>query len=286
MRILILGGSGVVGFHFAHELKASHEVITLARSSKNVDYNFDVMQFDELSNMISRLSPDVIVNAVKPPLSTDAMEKEQEIAYAINTQLPDFLSDLQSSHNYLLVHLSTDWVYEGKEGEIYAEDSPICPLNYYANTKAMAEEAIRTKAKEYLLLRTEGVFGYDEKGTNLLLRLKAASLNHQSLKLPVDKYSQPISGKELSRITANLIKNRARGIFNSVGRDYLSRYDFAYKACERLGYSCDLIKTSVKDKTLPVPAFLRVNINKIEKAAGIQIKDLNTQIDELKGFVC
>ncbi|MFH0884932.1 MAG: sugar nucleotide-binding protein [Candidatus Micrarchaeota archaeon] len=284
IRILVIGATGVVGFHLAQQLEGRHEVITAARSSKNVDYNADALDKTQLVSLIENAKPDVIANAIKPPMSTDAMEKDRAQAYAVNTALPETLARLQSRFGFKLVQFSTDWVYEGLEGVIYTELSPVKPKNYYSFTKAQCEEKIAALSDNYLILRTEGVFGFDERGANLFLRLKSAAKDGKEVLLPADQYSQPISGKELARITAMLIDNGEKGIFNAVGRDYLSRFEFGERVCSVIGWKCNLRKSSIKDKPLPVPACLRVSVEKVEKAVGTKIMSIDEQIAELMVF--
>lgn len=217
-------------------------------------------------------------------MSTVAMEKERKLAYAINTALPGTLVQFQHRFRFKLVHFSTDWLYEGKEGVIYTELSPVHTKNYYSETKAQSEERIVTMSPDYLILRTEGVFGFDERGANLFLRLKSAAKEEKEVQLPIDQYSQPISGNELARLTALLIEKGENGIFNVVGRDYLSRYEFGERVCSIMGWKCKLRKFSVQDKPLPLPAHLRVSVEKIEKTLGTKIKTLDEQISELKVF--
>ena len=284
IRILILGASGVVGFHLAQELRGRHEVVTAARASKKVDYNVDAMDQAQLITLIEKTKPDVVVNAIKPAMSTDAMEKERQLAYGVNTALPESLALLQKKYHFKLIHFSTDWVYEGKKGVVYTESSPVSPKNYYSETKVLSEEKIRASATDYLILRTEGVFGFDERGANLFLRLNSAAKEKREVQLPADQYSQPISGKELARLTALLLEKGAKGTFNAVGKDYLSRYEFGERVCAITGLKCELRKSSIKDKQLPVPVFLRVSVEKIEKTVGTKIKTIDEQISELKVF--
>lgn len=284
IKILILGASGVVGFHLVQELKGRHEVATAARSSKNVDYNVDALDKVQLVVLIKKVKPDVVVNAIKPPMSTGAMENERELAYAVNTALPEMLATLQRRFRFKLVQFSTDWLYEGKEGVTYTELSPIVTKNYYSLTKAQSEERITALSPDYLILRTEGVFGFDERSANLFLRLKAAAKEGKDVLLPADQYSQPISGKELARLTVLLLEKGEQGIFNVVGRDYLSRYEFGERVCAIMGWGCVLKKSSIKDKQLPVPACLKVSVEKVEKAVGTKIKTIDEQIIDLKVF--
>ncbi|MCK4714229.1 MAG: NAD(P)-dependent oxidoreductase, partial [Candidatus Aenigmarchaeota archaeon] len=270
-----------MGTHLASELRKGHEVIGVARRSEKADYKVDVTAKGALEELLEKTGPEVVVNAVKPALSTDGMEEKRELVYEVNARLPERLARLQAERGYKLVHMSTDWVYEGKEGVTYSEESPTVSRNYYTYTKLVAEEKIRELASDYLMLRTEGVFGLDERGGNTFLRLKAAVEQGKPFAAATDQFSQPIYGGELARIIGQLVEKDAKGIFNAVGPDYVSRYGFVEKVCEKFGWKCELKRVSIKGRKIPVPSHLKVDISKIEGVVD-KIKSLGVQMDMLK----
>ena len=273
----------MVGFHLARELEKSHEVKTAAHSSKKVDFNLDASDSKSLEKTIAKASPDAVINAVKFPLSVDEMELQKEAAYRLNTLLPENLARLQGKCSFKLVQVSTDGVYEGREGETYSEESPTYPKNYYCYTKALAEERIRVLSPDYLILRTEGVFGHDERGANFFLRLKKAAEEKREFWAADDQFSQPICGIEFARMARILIEKKASGAYNVTGADYLSRYQLAERICKSMGWGCKLVKTSIKQRGMPVQSSLKVDNSKVEKLAG-KILSLNRQLEDLKGW--
>ena len=284
MNILVLGGSGVVGHHLYLELSKEHNVKTVSKSSKNSSFNLDVLDFHSLENLISKENPDVVINAVKPPLSTDKMEEEKAVAFSINTLLPERLSLIQEKYGFKYVHISTDWIYEGKKGEIYSEESLAYPKNYYSVTKLLAEERVKCISKDYIIARTEGVYGIDEKGTNLFLRIKNATASNP-VQLAEDQFSQPIYSGELARIIGILLNKGTKGVFNIVGLDFVSRYEFGSRLVKAFNYNSGIIKPfSIKDRKLPVPESLRVDISKVEKIAG-NIYSLEEQFNMLNKVI-
>ena len=283
IKILILGASGVVGFHLAQTLQKEHEVVRAARSSKNADIKADLSSDAGIKQALS-CNPDVVINAVKPALSVDEMQTKQQEAYSLNTLLPQRLSQHQKKRGFLLVHISTDGVYPGREGEIYNEDSLTYPPNYYCYTKALAEERIICIADNYLILRTEGVFGYDEKGTNWFMRMASAQKNAKPFFATTDQFSQPICAIELARLCDILISKKKNGIYNSCGADFVSRHQLAFMIKEQMGWKLEIKKSSIKERKIPVQSHLHVDISKIEKDAG-KISPLSSQISRLKGWM-
>lgn len=280
IKILILGATGVVGFHFARELRKKHSVVTASRSSPGTDFRIDASDNASLERLIIRNSPDVVVNAVKPPMPADEMEANRELAYALNVRLPSSLAALQEKRAFRLLHISSDWVYAGREGAIYTEESETGPLNYYAETKLLAERAIADAGGNFLILRTEGVFGYDERGSNFLLRLRNSGVAGKKVFAASDQFSQPISGAELARLAAALIGKGTTGLFNCTGSEYVSRLEFAQRACKFFGFDAEIESCSANDRKMRIPQYLRVDNSKVERLAG-RIKTLDAQFKDI-----
>lgn len=284
MKILILGGSGVVGHHLDAELRKKHEVKTISRTSKNSSINMNALDFSSLEAILVQETPDVVINAIKPPLPTDKMEEEKLAAYALNTLLPENIVLMQERNNFKYVHISTDWVFEGKEGETYFEDSLTYPRNYYSVTKLLAEERIRYISRDYIIARTEGVYGIDERGTNIFLRMKNATSSNP-LQLATDQFSQPIYSGELARIIRVLLDKDAKGVFHTTGPELVSRHEFGMKLAKSFGFDASIIKPfSIKERKLAVPEYLKMDISKVEKISG-KTASLDEQFDKLKKVI-
>ncbi|MCX6771200.1 MAG: sugar nucleotide-binding protein [Candidatus Micrarchaeota archaeon] len=282
IRMLLLGASGVVGFHAASELRAhGHEVTTVSRNSPSVDFRADVTEPGELGRIVEKASPEVVINAIKPSMSVDDMEAGRSLAYEVNTLLPERLARLQMAMGFVLVHMSSDGVYEGKEGETYGEESIPYPQNFYTFTKALAEERVRCLAKRHLILRTEGVFGFDERHANFYMRMKDACLDRKEFPAAIDQFSQPIYGGELARLMRLLIEKGCNGTYNAVGPEYVSRFGLAHRLQGAMGWDCAVSQSFSAGRGMRMGRFLRVSTAKIEAAVG-RIKSLESQIADLK----
>lgn len=271
----------MVGHHLSELLKMRHEVATVSRHSEKSSLRLDLERKENVEKAISSTRPDVVINCVKAPISVDEMETERELAYRANTLLPETVALLQPEWGYRMVQISTDWVYGGSNGTTYAEDAPADPKNYYAYTKAAAEEKVRLLGRNALIARTEGVFGRDERNSNFLMRLQAAAKQGKPFSAASDQFSQPISGPELARKLLALLEKDASGIYNVVGPDYLSRMEFSKMACRKLGLECELRPFSIAERKIPVPQYLKLSIMKLEAAAG-KVMPLEMQMEEFR----
>lgn len=279
---MVLGSSGVVGTHMADMLEKNNEVIRVARGSKHADLRLDLSIEDNLEEVLLE-RPEIIINAVKPPVSVDEMEAHPESAYNLNVVLAQNLAKKQKEFGYLLVHISSDGVYPGGKDKVYNEDDLLYPLNYYSYTKAIAEERIRCNTPEHIILRTEGVFGYDERGTNFFMRMHKMAEEENTFYATSDQMSQPICGIELSKLAERLISIKKRGTYNACGVDYISRYELANRIKKTMHWNLEIKKSSINERNIKVQQELKIDVSKIQKDAG-KISNIETQIEELKSW--
>ncbi len=152
MRILLTGTNGQVGWELARSLAPLGEVIGLDRS------RLDLSQPDALRETVRAIAPDAIVNAAAYT-AVDRAESEPELARAINAIAPGVLAEEAQHLDAILVHYSTDYVFDGTKSEPYVETDPTNPLSVYGRTKLEGERAIGASGCRHLTLRTSWVYG-------------------------------------------------------------------------------------------------------------------------------
>jgi dTDP-4-dehydrorhamnose reductase len=281
MRILILGSGGLVGGYLRKALEG-HDLFCVSRSSPDADIRLDAADYAALEGAVSEAKPEVVVNCVKNGFSSDQAETSREETWRSNVMVADNAARMQKGHGFSLVHMSTDWVYEGREGVTYTEDAIPYPQNFYSYTKAVAEERVMARCGDYLILRPTGIFGLDRRGGNFFMRARKALSAGEELAAPSDQYSQPIYAGELAAIMADAIVKKARGVYNAVGKDYCSRYDLALMFCDAFGWDRSLVKGVPSAKrAMRIPGFLRVDTARIERDVR-PVRPLREQIASLK----
>jgi len=281
-KAVVFGWSGLVGSYAARALEGPYEVVKVSRTAEGSDHLADGSGLSAVKEILSAEEPDIVMNAVKSPLSTDQSERMKSETWAANVTVAENLASLQKEHGYLLVHISTDWVYEGKKGERYTEDSIIYPQNFYSFTKAIAEERVRSLSDEHLILRPTGIFGIDSRAANFFMRVQKAMEDGQEIKAPSDQLSHPIYAGELARLMKAAIDKGARGTFNCVGKEYLSRNDLALMFCEAFGWdkkNVSAVESSTRD--IRIPRYLDVDMSKFEKEI-CEVRSLRDQLADLK----
>src|ERR1700722_14745527 len=171
-RILLIGSSGQVGHELAGILPRVGEIVIPDRSTLDLTRGADITQ------IIHDVHPRIIVNAAAYT-AVDLAEKEPEKARAINTEAPAAMAAGAAELNALLVHYSTDYVFDGSKDSPYAEDDPTNPLNVYGRTKLDGDNAIRDSGCRHLILRTAWV--YATRGKNFLLTILRLASQREEL---------------------------------------------------------------------------------------------------------
>ncbi|MEO0559428.1 MAG: dTDP-4-dehydrorhamnose reductase [Bacteroidota bacterium] len=195
-RLLILGARGQVGLELTHSLASLGQVIGLDRA------DCDLTDLTRLPEIIRQHRPDVIVNAAAYT-AVDRAESEPKLAHRINAEAPGVLAEVARQLDALLVHYSTDYVFDGTATRLIPETEPTNPLGVYGRTKLAGEEAIREVGGAALIVRTSWV--YAAHGRNFLRTMLRLGDEREVLRVVDDQVGSPTSAPWLARATADLI---------------------------------------------------------------------------------
>jgi dTDP-4-dehydrorhamnose reductase len=224
MRILVTGANGQVGFELARLLSAHGEVIATGRTQ------LDMADVDAIVATVRAVAPALIVNAAAYT-AVDKAESEPELAHAINARAPGILADEARRSGALLIHYSTDYVFDGNATTPYAEDALPNPLNVYGRTKLAGEQAIVQAGADALIFRTSWVYG--QRGRNFLLTMQKLATERDELRVVADQFGVPNWSRTLARTTATLtarglpwLRERA-GLFNMSSTGTTTWFEFA-----------------------------------------------------------
>lgn len=199
-RILLIGSSGQVGHELAGMLPRVGEVVVPERAS------LDLTRPADIARTIRDVHPQIIVNAAAYT-AVDLAEKEPEKARAINAEAPSTMAAAAAELNALLVHYSTDYVFDGSKESPYVEEDATNPLNVYGQTKLDGENAIRDSGCRHLILRTAWV--YATRGRNFLLTILRLASQREELRIVSDQIGAPTWAREIARATASMLERHA-----------------------------------------------------------------------------
>lgn len=197
MQILITGKNGQVGGEFTRLYHSRSDVILAGRDE------CDLSSEQSIRNLVRRVQPNVIVNPAAYT-AVDQAEREPELCFAINAAAPRVLAEEAARLGALLVHYSTDYVFDGEKPEPYLESDAIHPVSVYGASKAAGEAAIAETACRYLVLRTSWV--YRAQGKNFLRTMLRLGAERPELRVVDDQIGAPTSAAAIAAATAQLLQ--------------------------------------------------------------------------------
>jgi dTDP-4-dehydrorhamnose reductase len=206
-RILIVGNAGQVGVELQRSFAGVGEVVGVDCES------VDLAQPDQVRALMRRVEPAIVLNAAAYT-AVDRAESETELAHAINAEAPRILAEEALRSNALLVHYSTDYVFDGAKPGPWTEQDVPAPLNVYGASKLAGEEAILQTGGRVLVFRTSWVYG--PHGSNFLLTMLRLARQRDSLSIVGDQIGAPTTSIELSRATHAIVTGVIEGQFGSV----------------------------------------------------------------------
>lgn len=227
MRILLLGSTGQLGWELERSLAQLGRVEAL-------DYpQVDLNKLDTIVPRLREFQPQLIVNATAYT-AVDKAESEVDLAMAINAVAPGVLAEEAKRSNAVLIHYSTDYVFDGKKGIPYIESDQPKPVNMYGTSKLAGERAIEKAGGTYLILRTAWV--YSMRRDSFVTKVLQWSRRQKTLKLVTDQVSNPTWARGLAEITALLIARAGKdpapwikdriGLYHLAGDGYASRFEW------------------------------------------------------------
>ncbi len=221
-KILLLGKDGQVGWHLHQDLKPLGELIALGR------HEVDFEDLNALKELLYRIKPDVLVNAVAYT-AVDKAESEPELSYRINAEAVDVMAQFAKKTDAFLIHYSTDYVFDGKKLGPYIETDPTNPLNVYGQSKLAGEEAIVASGCRYLIARIGWVYAHRRHNFPTAILKRAMTQEH--LKVVNDGFGTPTHAGWISSMTAfglkKIIAENVVGIYHWAPMGVTNWYDYA-----------------------------------------------------------
>jgi dTDP-4-dehydrorhamnose reductase len=203
MKILLLGKNGQVGWELQRSLAVMGEVVALGRSGRD-ELVGDLTDLAGLERTVQAVRPQVIVNAAAYT-AVDKAESEPELARTINALAPGLLAQAAVRQNALLVHYSTDYVFDGSGSKPWRESDATAPLSVYGRTKLEGEQAIAASSCRHLILRTSWVYG--ARGGNFAKTMLRLAREREQLNVIDDQIGAPTGADLLADVTAHAIRH-------------------------------------------------------------------------------
>ena len=284
MRVLLFGANGQVGHELRRALAPLGEVICATRSGTLADgtacksADFDVPQ--ALAPMVAALAPDVVVNAAAYT-AVDRAESEREAAFRANALAPGELAGACARTGALLVHYSTDYVFDGRGNRPYREEDPTAPLGVYGASKLAGEQAVAASGARHLVLRTAWV--YASHGHNFMRTMLRLARERDELRVVADQVGTPTPAALIADVTAEVLARPfdGSGIRHLTASGETSWHGFASAIIARaveLGLverAPKVLPISTADYPTPAPrpSYSRLDCARLEREFAIELPD-------------
>ena len=244
MNIVVIGKSGQLAFELSRELENSaHQVTFLGRD------DIEITSSKSIDTTLASLSVDVLINA-SAYTAVDKAEEDTEACNAINTLAVKNLATFCKASGAFMVHVSTDYVFNGHKGSPYLTDDPIEPKGVYGKTKAAGEKALLEILPEAsCLIRTAWV--YSSHGNNFVKTMLRLMADKPQLTVIDDQIGTPTWAKGLAEACVSAAMNKTSGVYHWTDEGVASWYDFAL-AIQELGVEKGLLDKSIP--VLPIPS--------------------------------
>lgn len=277
MKILIFGGNGQLGTDCSQVLKESHEVLALDLE------DLDICNLVDVDGIIQNIKPDVVLNCAAYT-NVDECETNKDLAWKVNVEGPRNLAITARKSGLYLVHISTDYVFDGKKKvpQPYTEDDITGPVSYYGITKLEGEKAIRQTTDNHMILRTAWLYGIH--GRNFLKTILRLALNNPQKEIRVvnDQFGSPTWSYSLAVQIQKLIEVKANGVCHATSEGYCTWYELATCFLGRMGVSHAIVACATKEYLTPAirPANSILENERLKEMGAHLMKNWKSDLDQ------
>jgi dTDP-4-dehydrorhamnose reductase len=290
MKILIAGKNGQVGSCLVDQLNTMSDVTLLALDREELDITDPV----QVNRIVTEFQPNIIINAAAYT-AVDKAEQESELAYAINRDGPQNLALAANKVNAAIIHISTDYVFDGDSAASYVESDNTAPQGEYGRSKLAGEQAVAQACPKHIIVRTAWVFG--EHGNNFVKTMLRLAKTRDTLGVVADQFGGPTYAGDIAKAIVAISKqiidgNQAYGVYHYSGFPHVSWHTFAEKIFEIALEQNVLVQPiqvnpiTTLDYPTPAkrPANSRLNSDKIHNAFGIKQSDWHAALVRIKEY--
>ena len=256
MRVLILGKSGQVSRELARLTWPEQvEVVQLGRDA------CDLSQLSSIASALKMAAPEFVINAAAYT-AVDRAETEPDLAMSVNGHAPTEIARVCHESGAALVHISTDYVFDGRKSGAYVESDPISPLSAYGRTKQAGEAGIRSELTRHIILRTSWVFA--AHGANFVKTMLRLGAERTELRVVADQHGAPTSARDIAQALREIVLARAEGrgswgTFHFSSADPTTWHGFAKAIIEAAAFASPPKVVPITTAEYPTPAVRPAN---------------------------
>ncbi|ASI89231.1 dTDP-4-dehydrorhamnose reductase [Vibrio mediterranei] len=285
-RVLITGSYGQVGHCLSNVLSVRDDIDVIAYDREVLD----IISEAQVASVLAELTPDVIINCAAHT-AVDKAETDVEMSYAINCDGPRHLAQAAESLGAVLLHISTDYVFDGEKDEPYLETDTPNPKGVYGQSKLAGEQAVAAHCTRYAILRTAWVFG--EHGNNFVKTMLRLGQDRPELGIIGDQFGGPTYAGDIANALVAMMDgfngSEQSGVYHFSGAPHVSWYQFAkaiFESADKHGVlpqtpQVNEITAAQYPLPAPRPANSRLNCDKIQQVFAVAPSDWQSALDNI-----
>jgi len=241
-RILVTGGSGLLGSKILKAAEDGYEVISThhTRSLFPDSIKLDITEKSEVFHVVQRFKPSTVIHTAAET-NVDRCETDRALAWKVNAVGTRNVAEACGKVGAKLVFVSTDYVFDGERGLYVEEDKPN-PVNYYGLSKLKGEEALIEHCRDYVIARASVLYGWHPWKTNFATWVIASLRRGNKIEVVDDHYNSPTFADNLTEVLLEMVEKDLSGTYHTAGDERISRYEFALKAAQTFGLDASLIE--------------------------------------------
>ena len=247
-KLLVLGANGLLGQSIIRRFQNEYEISMSSIESESSVSHFGLPYFQvdlsvryDVADLIQNVQPDLIINTAAMT-NVDLCETEREKTWKVNVKAVENIIDACGKLSPTIIQISTEYVFDGNYAP-YNEMDDVNPINYYGRSKMSAENIIRNCSLEYIIARTQVLYGTGiDVRENFVTWVINALQKNENIRVVNDQKGTPTYVNDLSNGLYKLIKQREFGLYHISGKESISRYDLALKIAEIFGLNAELIE--------------------------------------------
>lgn len=273
MKVLVTGADGMLGESLVKVLKDSHDVVSVGK-----EY-LDITDKDAVEKVLSSLTPEALINCAAYT-NVDGCEYKKDIAFAVNAEGVKNLAETCCTRGIKLIHISTDYVFDGKKDGPYLEDDLVNPVNEYGRSKLKGEEYIRETLNDYLIVRSQWLHG--KGGHNFVKTIIKLSKEKDSISIVNDQTGCPTYTDDLSRAIKTLMEKGCKGTYHAANSGSCTWYEFALEvfSIAKMDKKVIPIKTEESKRPAVRPANSVFDCGKLKRDVGFIFRPWQKALSE------
>jgi len=290
-KVLVIGANGLLGQKLVDTFLDDFEVHGIGRKNKpslkfdNFNYTVcDITNREQILDLVRTFEPNFIVNSAAYT-NVDGCEDEKEECWKINVVGVENLANVAKRFGIHVVHISTDYVFDGVEGN-YDEESRPKPLGYYGRTKLASENVLISSGIDCAIVRTMVLYGIGtDLNHNFVTWIIEKLTNGESINIVDDQFGHPTLVDDLAKAILKIVDLKKTGVYNVAGSECMSRFELAQKIAEVFNLNFSLIhpiKTKDLNQKAPRPLNSSFDLNKTLKELGFQLSDVGKGLQTLR----